>query len=757
MRKLKYGRLGALAILAIVLFMGIQVSAHASRVNFQDSNLEDEYKILNGGIFIPIEPVAGLMGLSVLDDGGRLIIGGTVHGAAVVDIVSNTLTVNGQRSELVYRILYENGIWYAPKDFLFDVLGVQAVLDNENNTVNLYPLVTSIAASTGSLEIQSSAANTFTTFELLEPSRRVVDVKNVYLSGWYTQVTGAEIGLDSVREVRASQFSVDPPTVRIVLEWIDTSPPSHTILPEGRKLSVRIGRRSAGQDGLINENIIQQAVDRIDETENAVIIGTSEQSSGIQSAGTFSVDENEWHNSIFSMGLVDSANQLPAGGSEIIEQNPIEEILGPEISGNQHPAPPEPPELTDLPQGAAEMTLSELGWDVSLEMDSEGDVTAIIQSPAFQELNHFVLPGENPRLVIDITGTILPGAERSLDGLGAVEGIRFGQFEQDISRIVLDLERITGYTVVQSPLEGVIRVNFASGDLSGMVIVIDPGHGGEDPGAVQNGLQEKDLNLEMSFILRDILVSKGARVVMTRDTDVYVTLKDRVDIGRANAADLFISVHTNSSDEETTEQGIWLLYNNEEFMDLYRLVHWGVVARTGVPGRGPVEDDRGLYILRHFQEMPVLFIEAAFMTNPVDAFRLVNESRDYVRDIMEGVVDGILAKYAGYELPEIDVPGIEDGTYAVANYGAPAGTDVVYSSGATASWDLPLEIASGQVPTPDEITEVISDDGDGDESSSESDETDEEDEEESDEDEEDEEDEGSDNHRRRGRGGYRYR
>jgi N-acetylmuramoyl-L-alanine amidase len=80
-------------------------------------------------------------------------------------------------------------------------------------------------------------------------------------------------------------------------------------------------------------------------------------------------------------------------------------------------------------------------------------------------------------------------------------------------------------------------------------IIVDPGHGGHDPGAAgPEGLQEKDLTLEISRLLMGLLGGEsGLEVVMTRDTDVFVPLEDRTSLGNAHEADLFVSIHINSS------------------------------------------------------------------------------------------------------------------------------------------------------------------------------------------------------------------
>jgi N-acetylmuramoyl-L-alanine amidase len=79
-------------------------------------------------------------------------------------------------------------------------------------------------------------------------------------------------------------------------------------------------------------------------------------------------------------------------------------------------------------------------------------------------------------------------------------------------------------------------------------IVIDAGHGGHDPGAKANGLNESDLTLDVAIRLKKLLEKQpGIEVVMTRETDVFIPLEERTAIANREAADLFLSIHVNAS------------------------------------------------------------------------------------------------------------------------------------------------------------------------------------------------------------------
>ena len=89
-----------------------------------------------------------------------------------------------------------------------------------------------------------------------------------------------------------------------------------------------------------------------------------------------------------------------------------------------------------------------------------------------------------------------------------------------------------------------------------VTIVLDPGHGGKDFGACENGAKEKDINLAVAKKLRDLIEKrlKEVDVVMTRSTDVYLTLQERADVANDADGDLFMSIHVNSVDKKNSRR-----------------------------------------------------------------------------------------------------------------------------------------------------------------------------------------------------------
>lgn len=181
-----------------------------------------------------------------------------------------------------------------------------------------------------------------------------------------------------------------------------------------------------------------------------------------------------------------------------------------------------------------------------------------------------------PRLFLDLYDTdIISNIPKIIpieDGL--LSAVRWGKFDAKTIRIVLDSENVKDFTVftMTNPERIVIdvsgdekrvsvknRKNYSEKNdnvntlasvfgLKVKTVVIDPGHGGHDPGASYNGLHEKDIVLDIGLYLRDLLKQNtDLNVYMTRDSDVFIPLEERTAFANRKRADLFISIHVNAS------------------------------------------------------------------------------------------------------------------------------------------------------------------------------------------------------------------
>jgi N-acetylmuramoyl-L-alanine amidase len=155
-----------------------------------------------------------------------------------------------------------------------------------------------------------------------------------------------------------------------------------------------------------------------------------------------------------------------------------------------------------------------------------------------------------------------------------------------------------------------------------MRIVLDTGHGGKDPGAVANGLQEKDLALDFAQMLCRELKTRGHRVIMTREKDVFLSLDERVKIEKSANADLFISCHMNASDADSANGIETYVYSASGTAYQAALkVQKALITATGLTDRRVRTAD--FYVLRKTR-CPAMLIELGFVTNAENAAWLRN-------------------------------------------------------------------------------------------------------------------------------------
>ena len=166
-------------------------------------------------------------------------------------------------------------------------------------------------------------------------------------------------------------------------------------------------------------------------------------------------------------------------------------------------------------------------------------------------------------------------------------------------------------------------------------IVIDPGHGGKDPGAVNRASgHEKKVVLDISKKLRDILVKKGYRVRLTRETDTYLSLTDRKKLATKQNANLFISIHANAFSSRRVS-GIETYYSTKN-RRLAQVIHKQLIRATKAKDRGV---RNAPFRVLSGTKVPAILIEVGFMTNPKEAKKLVTKT--YQRQIATGIAKGV--------------------------------------------------------------------------------------------------------------------
>ncbi|MBE9179462.1 DUF3747 domain-containing protein [Oculatella sp. LEGE 06141] len=171
-----------------------------------------------------------------------------------------------------------------------------------------------------------------------------------------------------------------------------------------------------------------------------------------------------------------------------------------------------------------------------------------------------------------------------------------------------------------------------------LVVVIDPGHGGRDPGAVGiGGLREKDITTSISLQVASILERQGIQAVLTRRDDRELDLAPRVQIAERANADLFVSIHANAlSMSRPDVNGVETFYH-QSGRDLAQSIQSSIIQSTGMQNRGVKQAQ--FYVIRN-TSMPSVLVEVGFVTGRDDAAKLRDPA--FQTKMAEAIARGIL-------------------------------------------------------------------------------------------------------------------
>jgi len=327
---------------------------------------------------------------------------------------------------------------------------------------------------------------------------------------------------------------------------------------------------------------------------------------------------------------------------------------------------------------------------------SYGDYTRVVvelERPVETEVVHLA---ENPaadkseRLYLDLPGFwVGRDYDEAIEvGDGLLRAVRLGQNTRTKTRVVIDVEKYERHRlmILTHPDRIVVDVFGGSkpsrprGLMHGIqTVIVDPGHGGHDPGAIGvGGLREKDVTLRLARELSQRLEKMGFEVVMTRDNDRTVSLEERTAIAEANRGDVFISLHANAAPRRSVngietyypdqnhqrhslrvamrENGVTRSQLNELQKTLAKLriaeispqsAKLATLVQTQLtrelPARyGKVQDlgaKKGPFYVLFLSNMPAILVEAGFLTNRTEARRL--RSPEYLESVASHIAVGL--------------------------------------------------------------------------------------------------------------------
>lgn len=249
------------------------------------------------------------------------------------------------------------------------------------------------------------------------------------------------------------------------------------------------------------------------------------------------------------------------------------------------------------------------------------------------------------RIVIDVFGAV-SNSNWITQHLttSEIRNVSYLQLGASQFRVVIELahKQIWGYEVGYSGTRLIVKVRRQPERLrlKALTIALDAGHGGSSDGAIgSTGVREKDINLATVLVLKSILEGKGTKVILTRATDVAVSTRERVLRLIHSDADLLISVHSNSigntTDPEAT-RGVSTYYKYPCYRPLSLCILQEVV-KTGLEPFGNVGSFN--FLLNSPTELPNVLVELAFMSNPNDEMKLLDEQ--FREKVAKRIVDGI--------------------------------------------------------------------------------------------------------------------
>lgn len=368
------------------------------------------------------------------------------------------------------------------------------------------------------------------------------------------------------------------------------------------------------------------------------------------------------------IGLSDEKSQLEGDGSTSVKDG-----LETSVSGARGTAPDTVAE-GNLASAAEESRREVVDYGppplITLEKaDAMGTAARLeifrVEMPAGKELTYKSFRLKNPdRYVIDIPDLRSITAAALPDVLASplVRSIRVGipNADNGVGRLVLELEEgvnvdelfHSGSTYMTMTLSK--GLNGGGGSVSTSpsiaagpivvprapdetVIVLDAGHGGSDPGAQRADVNEKDVTMAIINKLKKVLEGKGARVVLTRADDTFISLEERVRITNQVNPNLFLSVHINSLQSTSDIHGIETYYQTDRSLPLANRVHESLVTGLGAPDRS-VRRAR-FYVINH-TPVPAILAEVGYITNKTERDRLI--SSDYQHKIANALARGVM-------------------------------------------------------------------------------------------------------------------
>ena len=277
-------------------------------------------------------------------------------------------------------------------------------------------------------------------------------------------------------------------------------------------------------------------------------------------------------------------------------------------------------------------------------------IVIISAKPLIHNLKHNNFPGG---LCLDFYNLKQPKKEiiYNLQRTGQFHGINFERIERypNGSRWVFPLNRTTKIEsklsldarVLEITLKDVLPVSTWRSNYK-LGVVLDAGHGGQEPGAIRAGNYEKNITIDITQRVKTYLKQAGINVIMIREGDETVSLKQRAAITNTEDPDAFVSIHVNSS-ENSGVRGLETYYYTSQSKALAQSVHAKLVNYINSPDRG-IRTAR-FYVIRN-TAVPAILAEVGYLSNDSERYSILTEERKdaTAKAIAEGILNYLKSK-----------------------------------------------------------------------------------------------------------------
>ncbi|NLY66408.1 MAG: AMIN domain-containing protein [Tissierellia bacterium] len=640
--------------------------------------------IKNGATFVPIRFVTEKYGAEVTWDQKTktaTIINGNFEMALTIG--SNQVYINGQRktidsSWIPKLVTFNYGTSKAdsrtmvPLRLISETLGYEVGYDEESKLPFINTKtdkgededrntnkVVDVAVVEGSTQvpkvvISGTSEIKFSTLTLENPSRLVIDIEDAVLDirdniSFKDGVGRINVDRGPIDSISISQFSKNPDITRVVLNLSEEADFDIVSKDDGKAITIHPVNRVKGIERDIVDGKEAIVINSSKKAEIRTMKLTNPTRMVIDLLDS-SLEGGDYFNYDYNIGFVKRVRVSQFVPDNLYNPNDrIVRIVLDIADGVFNP------EANIISHDDQIIIIPETSLQEVIEYRREGK-EGLIGIKAEERTEYDVVYIENRRtMIVEVPAENLDIKEGYLNiSDGLVNDITVTR-EDDYYRFEITFRRGIEYDILSRDKTRNIYIRVRRTEEikpSDRIIVIDPGHGGQDPGAVQNGVREKDINLAVSLKLDEALRSKGYNTVLTRDSDTSVGLYDRPEIANSLQADLFISIHSNSNPNSSV-QGIQVMYYSqdkarvpkEQTEDLAKIMMDEITKGTGAPNRGLLP--RTNYVVVRDTEMPAVLIEIGFLTNKEEVAKLQDEAYQYL--LVESIINGIERYFEKYD------------------------------------------------------------------------------------------------------------